>query len=88
MEGNKQGGPQPHEEAVAQLSAESRALEVQEATGTSMHQPDLWEAYMTAQILALWGKLLWSWSSSQEQPIQLAKATNKLPNSRKRKVTS
>ena len=54
MEGNKQGGPQPHEEAVAQLSAESRALEVQEeATGTSMHQPDLWEAYMIAQILAL-----------------------------------
>ena len=53
MEGNKQGGPQPHEEAVAQLSAESRALEVQEATGNSMHQPDLWEAYMTAQILAL-----------------------------------
>ena len=50
-----------------------------------MHQPDLWEAYMTAQILALWGRLLWSWSSSQEQPIQLAKATNKLPNSRKRK---
>ena len=47
------GGAQPHEEAVAQLSAESRALEVQEATGTSMHQPDLWEAYMTAQILAL-----------------------------------
>ena len=55
MEGNKQGGPQPHEEAVAQLSAESRALEVQEeATGTSMHQPDLWVTDMTAQILALW----------------------------------
>ena len=53
MEGNKQGGPQSHKEAVAQLSTESRALEVQEATGTSMHQPDLWEAYMTAQILAL-----------------------------------
>ena len=51
MEGNKRG----HHliRAVAQLSAESRALEVQEATGTSMHQPDLWEAYMTAQILAL-----------------------------------
>ena len=51
MEGNKWG----HHliRAVAQLSAEGHALEVQEeATGTSMHQPDFRVADMTAQILA------------------------------------
>ena len=51
MEGNKRG----HHliRAVAQLSAEGHALEVQEeATGTSMHQPDFRVADMTAQILA------------------------------------